>query len=142
MASNAYKIESVTTSVGTIGGVLDVSESNTSEVTTHKADNSANIEAVFLDNVGAVISVTTTATDLQGSYPIGQTVTALTIKKGRRANGTGATAAQFITSIYAEAIVTSVQDGVSTSGEGTLTIEFTAYDTAGNGLVAYATGVS
>ena len=138
MASNAYRIKSVVTAVGTIGGVIDVQESVSGDTTEHVADNTTNVEAIWVDNVRATISVTTTDASLIGSYTMGLATTALVITREQRANGTGAVSMGDITSTYDEVVVTDVADGGVTQGEGTLVITFTAYDTADNDLVTYA----
>ena len=136
-AANAYRVKSVTWKSSALPGVVDCSESDSTEgVTKHRTDNATAVQSIFLDGIGASITVTTTDLSLRGAanYALGQTG-ALVVVRELRAKGTGAVAASDKTATYSEATLVSVREGTPIAGRGTLEITWEASDSTNGASV-------
>lgn len=141
-AANAYRYKSNTWagsgSAVAIPGVVDAKEQETTEgVTKHRTDNATTTQGVFIDGVGATITLTTTDLSLRGAsgYTIGKTA-ALVITRELRANGVGASAGDKVHT-YANATLVSISEGIPINGRGTLDLTFEAFDSAGSAVCAF-----
>lgn len=141
--ANAYRYKSNTWagsgSAVAIPGVIDAKEDDTTEgVTKHRTDNATTTQGVFVDGVGARVTLTTTDLSLRGAagFTIGKTA-ALVILRELRANGTGAQSGDK-THTYANATLVDMGEGIPINGRGTLDLTFEAFDPAGAAVCAFS----
>jgi len=142
-AANSHRYKSNTWagsgSAVAIPGVVDAKEDETTEgVTRHRTDNATTTQGVFVDGVGARITMTTTDLSLRGStgFTIGKTA-ALVITRELRANGVGAQSGDKIHT-YANATLVDITEGIPINGRGSLELTFEAFDPAGSAVCAFS----
>jgi hypothetical protein len=142
-AANAYRFKSVTWSgpgsATAIPGVVDCKEDDTTEgVTKHRTDNATTTQGIFVDGIGAKITISTTDLSLRGAsgYTLGKTG-AIVIVRELRANGVGAQAGDK-THTYASATLVDMTEGIPINGRGTLELTFEAFDTTGAAVCAFS----
>ncbi len=138
-AANAYREKSVTWKGSPVPGVIDCSETETTEgVTKHRTDNATTTQAVFVDGVGCTIKVTTTDLSLRGTsgYTIGANGIVVVVAE-KRAEGVGSATADK-THTYASGTLVSIEDGVPINGRGSLALTWECDDTAGAAVCVFS----
>lgn len=137
-AANAYRVKSVTWKATAVTGIVDVNQTDTNEgVTKHRTDNATTVQAIFLDGIGATVTMTTTNEAIRAlaAYALGQTG-ALVVVRELRAKGIGASAGD-LTATYADACVVSVREGTPIAGRGTIEVTWECVDPAGTAVVVH-----
>jgi hypothetical protein len=138
-AAKAHLEKSVTWKSSAITGIVDVSETETTEgVTKHRTDNATTTQAVFVDGVGCTVKVTTTDVSIRGAsgYTIGSTG-ALVIVAYQRAEGVG-TAAADKTHTYGSATLVGIENGLPINGRGSLSLTWECDDAAGSAVCVFS----
>ena len=113
-----------------ITSIQDSSHSpQTQGETQGRGDASVYIEAVYLDGLSYLTTVTTTDANFSDEFSLGDTGS-LVLTRKERAQGKG-TAATTITYTMANSVLTDISDTVGDSGEAAVTLTFVSYSSDG-----------